>query len=158
MLFTKIQALNYQDDSSFSCGNHLLLWAWRRVAFGQGECPLLAREFVDACGEDGIDVLAMLQVFLHAIGIASRRRLALGMPGGFTLTRDEERVLRLLACARAGDRCHFESDLDLLVDENLREAVSIAAYGLAKAFAVNGLMLRMPEAEPLVCPQQAIAS
>lgn len=158
MLFAKIDTLQDEDPFGFGGGDHLFLWAWRRIAYGQGSCPLLAAEFADAFGEEGADVLATLHVFLDALGIGSRYRLALGMPGGFALTRDEESVIGLLGATQSAQRFAFERRLDLLVTPEFRHVVSIAANALGKAFALNGLQLNLLAARAaMVCPQ-ALAS
>lgn len=159
MMFAKILARDDQDESGFGHADHLLLWAWRRITFGQAECPLLVREFLEACGPEGAEVFMTLRVFLHALGAACPYRLSLGMPGGSTLTRDERRVLTLLAAAQTGDGALFEHSLDALARREWRHVVAMAGNALAKALAVNGLHVRPPLAETaMACPQQAMAS
>ena len=36
-------------------GEHLLVWTLRRIVFRRAVCPVVARAFADACGEDGAE-------------------------------------------------------------------------------------------------------
>ena len=69
------------DVAGFGYGEHLLVWSWRRIAAGRGGCPVIAREFSDACGDDAAEVFATFCTFLRALAYACRRRLQIGHPG-----------------------------------------------------------------------------
>lgn len=158
MIFARIEALNDIDDAAFGCGDHLLVWAWRRIAYGQSKRASLGCEFAAMFGEEGAEVLATLQMFLHAPDVAHAYQLSVGMPGGFSLTR-EQRVMHLLSAAQLGEQFLFERSLDVLARVELRHDVAIAANALGKAFAHHGLRLSAPAVQaPMVCPQQALAS
>jgi hypothetical protein len=44
------------DVRGFGYGEHLLVWSWRRIVDGRVHCPVMAQEFVDACGDDAREV------------------------------------------------------------------------------------------------------
>ena len=77
----------------FGYGEHLLVWSWRWIAAGLGDCPLIAREFADICGEDVAEVVATLDTFLRALTFAGRRAVVFGPPGSLAVTADERQIL-----------------------------------------------------------------
>jgi hypothetical protein len=72
MLLANERTLGIDDVLGFGYAEHLLVWAWRRMVAGRGDCPVLMRQFAEACGEDG-PVVATLAVFLQILARASRR-------------------------------------------------------------------------------------
>jgi hypothetical protein len=52
---------------------HLLLWACRRSAGDEPTSPALVGEFIEACGEEALDVLSALDFF---VGPCARRASA----------------------------------------------------------------------------------
>lgn len=145
------QTLGIDEVLGFGYGEHLLVWAWRRLAIGRGDCPLLVREFDAACGEDGPEVLATLAFFLQVLARASRRRLAIGPPCCLALTADERQVLTLLAAAQTDHSAVFEAHLRWLATRDARPALAIGARALATAFGVHELQLPLP---PLPAPER----
>ncbi len=136
----------------FGYGEHLLVWSWRRIAAGRAQCPLTAREFADACGEDAGEVFLTFCTFLKALAFASRRQLTIGTPGCMAVTADERQVLTLLAAAQADVPALFEAHLRWLAKSEQRHILKIAAGALATALKVNDLHLALPAAEiPTVC-------
>lgn len=137
------------DPDLRPCGSgyveHLLIWSLRRIATGRVECPVMAKEFTDACGEDGQEVFATFCTFLKALGYASRRRLSLRAPGWPTLSSNERQLLNLLAAAQAGDHALFEANLCWLTRLQRRHALRIAACALSTALAANQLVLGMSQ-------------
>jgi hypothetical protein len=76
------RADNHQPNNlGLSCGEYLLVWTWRRVVTGLSDCPLIAREFVQICGDDAAEVLATFCTFLQALAYTARRQLRFGYPG-----------------------------------------------------------------------------
>ena len=122
-------------------GGQLLVATWRRLAVGDDACPLIAREFTRACGEDGAEVLATLSCFLRALAYAGRRRLRVGRPGLAGLTGDERQLLALIAAAQADDDGLVELHLHWLARAELRLAVAITARALARALKLHDLLL-----------------
>ena len=136
----------------FGDGEHLLVWSWRRAAAGLITCPVIAREFQDACGEDGAEVFLTFLTFLKALGFASRRQLTTGAPGSLAVTPDERQVLALIAAAQAETPALFEAHLRWLSRPKQRHVLRIAAGALATALEVNGLRLVLPAPDaPSVC-------
>lgn len=126
---------------------HLLIWAWRRIAGGRVDCPVMAREFTDACAEDGRELLITYCTFLRALAFARRRPVAVGLPGRVALTIDERRVLSLLAALQADEPARLEAHLRWMSTPARRLDLRIAAAALARALAVNGLLLAPPPAQ-----------
>jgi len=147
MLAGSISASHASDAHVEGSGyvEHLLIWSWRRVATGRVECPVMAKEFTDVCGEDAREVFATLCTFLKALGFASRRRLNLRAPGWPTMTADERRMLTLLGAAQAGDRALFTAHLCWLARPERRHELQIATCALATALAANNLVLSLPQ-------------
>jgi hypothetical protein len=122
-------------------GEHLLVWTLRRLVARRGACPLILREFSEACGEDAEEVLSILRIFLGLLGYAARRRVAFGPPGWPGLTGDERRLLSLMAAAQAEDGPLFEAHLSWLARREARRPLGLAARGLAAAFAEHRLWM-----------------
>ncbi len=123
---------------------HLLVWAWRKIATGGGGCPLIAREFSLSCGEDAGEVLATLYTFLQALACAGRRRLEVGYPGYAELTIDERRMLLLIAAGQRGEASLLDAHLRTFAGAALRPALAIAARALGTALDAHALQLPPP--------------
>ncbi len=145
----------------FGYGEHLLVWSWRRIAASPGPCPIVVREFADACGDDAAEVLATLCTFLRALAFAGRRRLLIAFPGCVVMTEDEQRVLALLAAAQNNDAALFEAHLRWLARADVRHILAIGARALAAALTANHLCLAEPSMAieaPLPCSREKKAS
>ena len=81
MLMERVAIPAAADMRGLGHGERLLIWSWRRIVAGRPDCPAMAQEFADACGEDGAEVFVTFCTFLQALGFASRKRLAFGAPG-----------------------------------------------------------------------------
>lgn len=123
---------------------HLLVWSWRRIATGRIECPVMAKEFIDACGEDAQEVFATFCTFLKTLALAARRRLNIQAPGWPDTTPDENQMLCLLAAAQAGDHPLFQAHLSWLTRPERRHRAQIAACAFATALEANDLLLSLP--------------
>jgi hypothetical protein len=132
------------DRLALGRGEGLLVSAWRKLATGQGCCPLLAREFSQAFGEEAAELLATLFTFLQMLAFASRRRIALGVPGSPALTGDERQLLALLAAGQAAEEARFGAHLRWLACQEPRQGLAIAARALGTALAVHGMRLALP--------------
>jgi hypothetical protein len=126
--------------------DHLLVWALRRIVTGRGGCVLLSREFAEACGEDGPEVLAAFGAFLNVLAWGGRRSLAIRPPGALAFSADERRVLALVAAAQGGDQGRFALHLDWLARREARETVAVVARAVAAAFSAHALTLTAPGA------------
>ncbi|MDE1149759.1 MAG: hypothetical protein PW843_24680 [Azospirillaceae bacterium] len=143
----------------FGPGEHLLVWALRRMVQGKDYGPLVGREFADTCGEDGREVLATLHTFLLALIHTCRRELAIGHPGCPSLTADERQVLMLVAAAQNGKEAQFDAQLRWLALENDRPTLAMTARALAGALRVNSLTLVPPAAQlPTTCEREALSA
>jgi hypothetical protein len=159
MLAERVAAPAAAEARGFGYGEHLLVWSWRRIVAGRAECPLLAREFADACGEDGAEVFATFCTFLRALGFASRRRLAIGEPGSLAVTADERQMLTLVAAAQAAAPALLEAHLRWLTEPDRRHVLQIAAGALANALAANDLRVALPKLDrPQVCERPLAVS
>jgi hypothetical protein len=137
-------SLDFVPMSTFGQPEHLLIWTWRRVARGHGQCPLITREFRAVFGEDAGEVLGAFIAFLDALAYASRRKLAVGFPGCSGLTVDEQRVTALLAAAQNDRPALFEAHLTWLARADDRHVMAIGVGALARAFLAHGLCLAPP--------------
>ncbi len=147
-----VESLDLAAGPEFGYAEHLLIWAWRRMAAGQSRRPLIDREFRDAFGEDADEVLATFAVFLDALAYASRRKLAVGFPGCSGLTADEWRVLALMAAAQNDRPALFDAHLIWLARCEARQIMTIGVGALASAFSAHGLCLTCPPAtRPAPC-------
>jgi len=122
----------------------LLIWTWRRLALGHGQCPLITREFRALFGEDAGEVLAAVIALLDAMAYAGRRKLTVGFAGCSGLTSDEWRVLVLRAAAQNDRPRLFEAHLTWLARADDRHIMAIGVGALARAFLAHGLCLAPP--------------
>lgn len=132
------------DGRECGYGEHLLVWSWRRIVAGKLHCPVMAKEFADACGKDAGRVFLVLCAFLKALAYASRRQLTIRAPDPFCVTSDERQMLTLLAAAQAEDHVLFQAHLDWLARPARRHELRIAAQALATALDVNNIPLALP--------------
>jgi hypothetical protein len=132
------------DLAALSRAEYLLVWSWRKIVTGGGDCPLIAREFSLLCGEDAAEVLATLYIFLRALAYAGRKRWEVGYPGYTSLTIDEQRMLHLIAAAQSDDLKGFETYLHALAHATLGPALGIAARALGAALDEHDLRLPLP--------------
>jgi hypothetical protein len=132
--------------AALSYGEHFLIWVLRRIASGRGNCPLMAREFVDACGAEAGEARAAYGWFLEELARAGRRPLQLGIPGWPALTLDERLLLAVFAAAQAEELARLRAHLAWLFkgesNANLETAVGVVTAALAR----NGHRLPLPAA------------
>lgn len=128
-----------EETSHLSRGTRLLIRALRRLVVGQNHCPLVAREFATACGEDAPEVFASFGTFLCTLAFSGRRRLSVGHPGDSRLTGDEKQLVAMLALAQSSDGRGFEASVRRLSRADARHEMMMAAGALAAAFAAHGL-------------------
>ncbi|HEY9233947.1 MULTISPECIES: hypothetical protein [Phenylobacterium] len=140
--------------SDLTQGEHMLLWAFRAAAFGVADCRLVRRQFEDACGPVGIEALTALTVFVSELAASGRRRVTLAAPGSYRLTCDEQTILALFASAQAEDYPRLEAHLIWLLADTPRAPFAAAACLVAQAFAMNGLLLRLPTVETAPTPRE----
>jgi hypothetical protein len=132
--------------AALSYGEHFLIWVLRRIASGRGQCPLIAREFADACGQEAGKAWAAYGWFLEELARAGRRRLQLGIPGWPALTLDERLILAVFAAAQAKELSRLRAHLAWLFKGESSAGLETAAGVVAAALARNGHRLPLPEA------------
>ena len=120
---------------------HLLVRCWRRVAAGRGYCPSIAADFTECCGRGAGEVLATFQVFLAALGYASRMTLQFGHPGDPGLTRDEQQVLALIAVAQGRKPWLLDAHLSAIARSDARLTLAIGTAALAEALCAHDLVI-----------------
>jgi hypothetical protein len=134
--------------SALTRGEHMLLWAFRASAFGAGRCGMVRRQFEDACGPGGAEAINALMVFVRELALQGRRRISICAPGSHRLSRDEQLVLAVFATAQAEDYQRMEAHLAWLAGSEPSHAFGAIACLIADTFALNGLILRVPDIAP----------
>lgn len=129
-------------------GEHMLVWGVRAMAFEVGACPLVRRQFERACGMAGFEALNALEVFVRELARRGRRKVTLCVPGSYRLSRDEQLVVAIFAAAQAEDYARLEAHLAWLLADACQPPFPAAACLVAQAFAMNGLILRVPDIAP----------
>lgn len=129
-------------------GEHMLLWAFRASVFGAGRCGLVRRQFEDTCGPGGGEAINALLVFVRELALQGRRTIGVCGPGSLRLSRDEQLVLAVFGAAQAEDYPRMEAHLAWLVGAEPAHAFGAVACLIADTFALNGLILRVPDIAP----------
>jgi hypothetical protein len=129
-------------------GEHMRLWAFRASAFGAGRCGLVRRQFEDTCGPGGAEAINALLVFVRELALQGRRTVSICAPGSHRLARDEQLVLAVFGAAQAEDYLRMEAHLAWLVGAEPCPAFGAIACLIADTFAMNGLILRVPDIAP----------
>lgn len=131
-----------------SQGEHMLVWGFRAMAFGVGACPLVQRQYAQACGVMGTEALNALEVFVRELARLGRRKVTLCVPGSYRLSRDEQLIVAIFAAAQMEDYARLEAHLAWLLADACQPPFPAAACLVAQAFAMNGLILRVPDMAP----------
>lgn len=131
------------------CAGHLLVWTWRKMVAGEGDCPLVTREFENLAGDRARDVLGALGNFLLLLGRGSRRVLAVGRPLCAGITNDEGQILRLIAAAQGREAALVTAHLSWLVRGGSHDSVRGALEALSVLLADCDIVLpHVPHAAP----------
>ena len=130
----------FQYDDQL-CAGYLLVWTWRKLVVGHGDCPVLTREYERFAGPQADFLLSAFANFLLVLGQASRRVLAVGQPYCAGITADEERMLRLIAAAQTGDAVLLWAHLAWLARREYQDDLRLAANRLADALSEAGVIL-----------------
>lgn len=145
------------DLQDLTRGEHMLLWSFRAIAFGRGDCTLVRRQFEDTCGPLATEALTALKVFVQELATAGKRKITMAAPGSFRLTCDEQLVLAVFAAAQEEDYVRMEAHLAWLLADPPRAPFPAAACLVAQAFEMNDLNLRSPPmAEPAWLPDREV--
>lgn len=142
---------NAVDDATGSANvlgltyaEHLIVWSLRRLALGRPYCPLVAREFAEACGAESGEALAAFRVLLWTLGSSGRRKLTVGRPGLLALSRDEELLLAVFAAAQADAKDRLRAHLAWLYGSGNTGCLEAAVRVVAGTLAAKGHRLRLP--------------
>lgn len=136
------------DVLGLGYGEHLLVWSLRRIATGRARCPLIAREFADACGREAERAMAAFGLFFATLARAGRRRLVVSPPGTVGLSTDERLLLAVFASAQAGAAVRLRAHLAWLARADDAPRLEAAATIVAMALALNGHRLSVPPFPP----------
>lgn len=123
------------DDLSY--GEHLIVWAFRSFAKGR-DCPIVRHEFDHGCGARAGEAFVAMRVFVQQWATRGRRSIVLAPPGGLTVARDEQIMLRLFAAAQAGDGAAFSDHFRALTGGAANPIVGRAVALVADALKARG--------------------
>ena len=139
------------DLRGLTYGEHLLVWGVRAIVSGRGDCPVVAREFREACAEGAAGAKAALSAFVQQLAVVGRRSVSLCPPGCLGLTRDEQLLLAAFAAAQADEPVRLDAHLAFLVARPAPPSLAAAAISVAEALGRRGHRLRF--AEPSARPE-----
>jgi hypothetical protein len=115
-----------------------LLWAFRAIAVGRGECPLV-RSLL--CGRDADAALANMLAFVRLVGWRGSRRLRLHLPNCLSISEDERLVLSIFAAAEAamatGDADLLRGRVGRLLGGASDPSITAAASAVVEALAAR---------------------
>lgn len=135
-----------EDVRHLSQAEHLLVFGFRAVALGYGDCPVVERTFLSLLGLEGGGALADLYVFARLVGGTARRRLRLHAPGCWRLGEDELMLIEAVALAQAtlagAEEVALSDALQRLTHARPGEALMMAAQRLAAALTLGGADLK----------------
>lgn len=144
------------DLRALTSGEHLLVWSFRAVAAERFDCPIVLRQYGDACGGQAAQAHAALRVFAQQMGLVGRRPVTLAPAGCVSLTRDEQLLLAIFAAAQAADRARFDAHLTWLLARPPQGSFYAAARLVGEALAGAGRRLRLV-ATVTASPSAAVA-
>ena len=124
---------------------HLLVWGLRTIAVGHGDCPLLSKTFISRCGPMGAPALQAYFTLVQLIGMASRRRLQVHVPGCACVSVDETAVLGVVSAAQdavlRGDDSLLRMRIGFLTRSDFADSLRHTAQALARALSAGGQAL-----------------
>jgi hypothetical protein len=126
------------DLRHLAYGEHLLVWSFRAFAVGRYDCPLIVREYGDACGDLAREARIAVQVFAQEVEMQGRRQICLGHPGRLGLTRDEQLLLAIFGAAQHGEEDRCTAHLTWLLAKPPSAPFYAAASVVAQALALKG--------------------
>ena len=136
------------DIRELTFGAHFVVWAFRALALGRNDNPVVARTFEDACSPVAEESRNAFIVFVRELQRLGRRRVRLAPPGCLTLTRDEQLILAVFSAAQEGGHDRLEAHLTWLMGGAPRPPLAAAAAVVAQALEFNGHVIPAPLVEP----------
>ena len=136
------------DIRELTFGAHFVVWAFRALALGRNDNPVVARTFEDACSPVAEESRNAFIVFVRELQRLGRRRVRLAPPGCLTLTRDEHLILAVFSAAQEGAHDRLEAHLTWLMGGAPRPPLAAAAAVVAQALEFNGHVIPAPLVEP----------
>jgi hypothetical protein len=138
---------------------HMLLWSFRAMAIGRGDCPMLRAVFQEACGPLADQALTALFVLVKQLGWRGRRGLRLHAPGCRAISGDEMLVLAAFSAAQeaqaGGDGWRLTERLSRLMGAAPEASMEASAKMVGYLLALNGRRLPSRNAEVDARPHSA---
>lgn len=106
-------------------------------------CPLVTREFADACRDGADDALATFRVLIEVAARTARGRIHIGRPGWPELTGDERRLLGLLGAAQSDDSSRFDALISWFARHEVRHELAMVVHAMAMTLADHDLWLSL---------------
>ena len=132
-------------------GQRLAVCVLRRAAGASPQCRL-SGDAGTGCVRELADIAKMFAPLLQEPpAVACMRAVRLGLPGCAGITKDERRLLNVIAAVQAGDEALADHFLyRLALERGARGCLARAAAQLAAWLAVNGYWLPCPGQVPPV--------
>jgi hypothetical protein len=126
-------------------GQRLALCVLRRAGGGQRGCALAVGEARGLVGELSDATAALAELLQPPCAPGCIRAVQLEAPGSGTITKDERRLLNVIAAAQAGDDGLADNYLyRLALERGARARLATAAARLGACLAVYGYWLPSP--------------
>lgn len=133
-------------------GEHLVVWGLRRIVTERGPDSLLLAECQCAFSDEGGEGFRILCLFLVLLGRAARKTFEIGSPGSLVMTRDERRIVTLLAAAQIytenDNRTLLDAHLEWLASAAHRSELAQATITLGALLAAHGHWFFLPAPPP----------
>ncbi|MFN3230040.1 MAG: hypothetical protein ACK41P_09330 [Asticcacaulis sp.] len=138
--------LPYQTLRDLTCGERMVIWAFRVHASGCNACPVMVRTFKDLLGPYAEAAFRAFRQFAETLDRTARRPVRVSRPGSLHLLQDEKLLLCLFAAAQAGDPDRFCAHFRFLSGHEPREPFAASAHVFAEALRLRGKPVRGPKA------------
>lgn len=134
-----------QGAAGLEYGEHMVVSSLRKIVARRDlVCPVIRREFAQACGKDADEVLTIFRAFRDTLGLTARRRISIGHPGWFGLTGDERQILGMIGAAQDGDQARLAAQVCWFARGDRQRLLAGAVRALAAAFAAHELLVFSP--------------
>ena len=127
------------DLRQLTPGGRMIVWALRATVAGLEDCPLMRKQFSDACGPGGEEARAAFGLFVRQLGMWGRRKVSVGTPGWLGMTRDEQLVLAVFDAAQRGHGPKLRAHLTWLTAGSETAPMLAAVLMVAQALSMSGV-------------------